>query len=122
MIKFFMNRININEDIELTGASLDHISEIIADFLLQMRMENSSRLRVRLSMEEAMLRWMDHFGNGVPVHLEIGVILNRPTINSSIRWSPVKTIWENGPSRCLPASVFLQRMPTAEASISCSSR
>ena len=84
MIKFFMNRININEDIELTGASLDHISEIIADFLLQMRMENSSRLRVRLSMEEAMLRWMDHFGNGVPVHLEIGVILNRPTITLTL--------------------------------------
>lgn len=79
-----MNRININEDIELTGASLDHISEIIADFLLQMRMENSSRLRVRLSMEEAMLRWMDHFGNGVPVHLEIGVILNRPTITLTL--------------------------------------
>ena len=80
----FMNRINISEDIELTGASLDHISEIIADFLLQMRMENSSRLRVRLSMEEAMLRWMDHFGNGVPVHLEIGVILNRPTITLTL--------------------------------------
>ena len=84
MIKHFMNRINISEDIELTGASLDHISEIIADFLLQMRMENSSRLRVRLSMEEAMLRWMDHFGNGVPVHLEIGVILNRPTITLTL--------------------------------------
>ena len=84
MLNFLMNRININEDIELSGASLDHISEIIADFLLQMRMENSSRLRVRLSMEEAMLRWMDHFGNGVPVHLEIGVILNRPTITLTL--------------------------------------
>ncbi len=84
MKRFLINRININEDIELTGASLDHISAIIADFLLKMRMENSSRLRVRLSMEEAMLRWMDHFGNGVPVHLEIGVILNRPTITLTL--------------------------------------
>ncbi len=43
-------------------------------------MERANRIRIRFSLEEAVLRWMDHFGQDAVLHVEMNVSWGRPTI------------------------------------------
>lgn len=47
---------------KLTGSSIDEISEKTDNYLQNLKMENKNRIRVRLSIEEMLLEWRDHFG------------------------------------------------------------
>ena len=79
-MKLFPNNLSVNEDFLLQGETVDIIASIIDDFLKHLRMDRSSCVRIRLSMEEALLRWMDHFGTNVKVHMDVGTTFNKPTI------------------------------------------
>ena len=79
-LQLLTNSASISEDFLLQEESVDIISAIIDDYLVSLRMDRSSIVRVRLSMEEALLRWMDHFGKKANVHMDVGMIFNRPTI------------------------------------------
>jgi Na+/H+-dicarboxylate symporter len=68
----------------LTGASIDQISEKIEEYLNALEMERANVLRIRLSLEEALLRWRDRFGEKVFVTLELGTRWRRPTITLSL--------------------------------------
>ena len=69
---------------KLTGADIDHIAARIEEFLLSIKMERANVFRIRLSMEEALLRWQDKFGEDVPVRLELGIRWLRPTITLTL--------------------------------------
>ena len=71
-------------DYPLTGESIDQIAEKIEQFLYSLKLERANMFRVRLSMEEALLRWQDHFGPSVTVKLELGRQRRRPTIALSL--------------------------------------
>ncbi len=56
----------------LTAEAVDQIAEQIESFLYGLEMERANVLRIRLSLEEALLRWMDWFGEDVEVVLDTG--------------------------------------------------
>ena len=52
---------NFTAEYVLNGESIDIMSEKIAEFLTSLGVERANVLGIRLSMEEALLRWYDHF-------------------------------------------------------------
>ena len=64
----------------LTAATVDLFAEQIEGFLTSMKMETANVLRVRLSLEEAMLQWMEHFDDEAEITLETGMRRRRPRI------------------------------------------
>ena len=64
----------------LTAQAIDQISAQIGVFLTSLHMERANILRIRLSMEEALLRWQDRFGDEVSVSFFAGTRLYRPII------------------------------------------
>ena len=65
---------------ELDNASIDKVSLRVQRFLSSIKAEKSSILRVRLSVEEVLLRWADHFPAHTQFRLEMGTHWNRPYI------------------------------------------
>ena len=55
----------------LDGAGIEGASELIAAQLEEWKVERQNRLRIRLSLEESLLRYRDHFGEDVPFVLTI---------------------------------------------------
>ena len=80
-----MKRVNIVETFPLTPASVDQIAEMIEEFLTSLKVERANLLRIRLSMEEALLRWMSHFSAEDSVHLSMTMKHRRPTIVLELR-------------------------------------
>ncbi len=64
----------------LTGETVDTVAAHIEKFLRELKTERTNVLRVRLSMEEALLRWRDHFGEEAQVRFTVGMLFHRPTI------------------------------------------
>ena len=64
----------------LDNASIDKVSVRVQRFLSALKTEKSSVLRVRLSVEEVLLRWADHFPANTQFRLEMGTHWNRPYI------------------------------------------
>lgn len=73
---------------KLEPASVDEIAERIESFLISLKTERANMIRIRLAMEEALLRWMDHFGSDVMVALDLGISVRRPAIRMSLRGEP----------------------------------
>lgn len=69
-----------SEKASLTGEWIDRISERIGEFLQSIHMERTNAMRIRLALEEALLRWRDHFGQEAEVALELGSRWRRPFI------------------------------------------
>ena len=65
---------------KLTGPDIDRIAARIEEFLFSVKTERANVLRIRLPMEEALLRWQEKFGEDVSVRLVLGIRLFRPTI------------------------------------------
>ncbi len=74
----------IIETIALTPENIDHLSEKIRTFLDSLRMERANKIRVLFSLEEAVLRWMDHFGSFEKLHVEMATAWGRPVITLTI--------------------------------------
>lgn len=79
---------NISKQYILNGASIDEISEKVEQFLGSIRLEKSNIIRIRLSLEEALLRWKDHFGSEKAVQLDLGQHFGRPSIRISLNGEP----------------------------------
>lgn len=71
---------SINETYQLTNENIDRIAEQIAEYLKELDMERSNIVRIRLTMEEALLRWQEHFGTDSRVKVILDVRLRRPTV------------------------------------------
>ena len=85
-----------NKDITvpLTPANIDNISEMISQFLNVISIENANQIRIRFSLEEAMLRWMDHFGKNSDLRVEIGIYFRQPSITLTMpgeQYNPLVT-------------------------------
>ena len=65
----------------LTAETIDHLSQQTEKFLVSIQTERANILRIRLSMEEALLRWRDRFGEEVSVSYYAGTNWRRPVIN-----------------------------------------
>ena len=65
---------------ELNNAAIDTVSLRVQKFLSSLKEEKSSIQRARLSVEEVLLRWADHFPAHTKFRLEMGKHWNRPFI------------------------------------------
>ena len=64
----------------LTARSIDEIAYAAEDFLASIRTERANILRIRLSLEEALLRWQERFGEEVEVSFTVGTRWRRPVV------------------------------------------
>lgn len=69
-----------NETFSLSGQSIDAFSEVLENRLSDIEMERQNRLRIRLSMEEALLRMRDRFGEDAQIQAVIGTRFRRTYI------------------------------------------
>ena len=79
---------NFTAEYVLNGESIDIMSEKIAEFLTSLGVERANVLGIRLSMEEALLRWYDHFSKKdeeTRVGFFIGKNFFRPYISIELR-------------------------------------
>ena len=58
---------------KLNFASVDKASAQVQEFLRSLKVERSNAIRVRLSVEEALLRWIDRFLEETDFRLEMGL-------------------------------------------------
>ena len=65
---------------KLEPASVDLAADQIVDFLTGIKLKKDTILRVRLSVEEALLRWVEHFTESKTFRLEMGLHWNRPYV------------------------------------------
>ena len=63
---------NFSKKLKLNGSSIDEVSHVLGRFLKEARTERASTLRIRLSVEEALLRFRDRFGEEQEIHVFIG--------------------------------------------------
>ncbi len=75
----------ITKDYRLTEEAIDSIAEETESFLYSVGIERANVFRIRLSLEEALLRWMDHFGTGAEVRFSTGIKWRRPEIILAVR-------------------------------------
>ena len=75
----------ITKDYRLTEEAIDSIAEETESFLYSVGIERANIFRIRLSLEEALLRWMDHFGTGAEVRFSTGIKWRRPEIILAVR-------------------------------------
>ena len=68
----------------LSAEAIEEISARIGDYLRELRTERTELLRIRLSLEEALLRWRDHFGEEARVRISAGERLGRPTVTMEL--------------------------------------
>ena len=52
---------NFSEEYILNESSIDQMAAKVEEFLYSLGMERANVLGIRLSIEEALLRWLDHF-------------------------------------------------------------
>ena len=70
-----------SEERLLNAESIDYFSEKIESFLGHLEVDRANIIRIRFSLEEALLRWRDRFGEEAAVTFTLGVRWRRPTIS-----------------------------------------
>ncbi|MBP3737388.1 MAG: cation:dicarboxylase symporter family transporter [Lachnospiraceae bacterium] len=83
-----MSRLKDLRTIRLTGEAIDDYSENLEKDLEMLGIERQNRLRIRLSMEEALLRMRDRFGEDAVVETELSSLLGRSHIQISLEGDP----------------------------------
>ena len=69
----------------LSAENIDCISEYIQNFLQKLKMNDKNLQRIRLSMEEILLKWRDFFGQECPCVLTVGTRMGRPYLMLSLK-------------------------------------
>ena len=64
----------------LSNSSIDEVSEQVSSFLTSIGAQRETIIRIRLSVEEVLLRWEEHFDGEMEFHLEMGAHWKRPFI------------------------------------------
>ena len=77
------------EKFPLTAASIDRIAEQVDAHLANLKIENKNRLRIRLSMEEVLLKWRDAFGEEAVCTFRTGLRFGRPYISLELPEKPL---------------------------------
>ncbi len=76
----------------LTEQNVDAIAEQIEQFLLPLHLQSTNVMRVRLSIEEILLRWMEHYDEEMTVTVYLVFRFGRPQITIQLageRYNPL---------------------------------
>ena len=80
MISAFNKSGQFDRTYKLCFESVDQTADRVQKFLTYIKVEKNTMLRVRLSVEEVLLRWLDAFPEGTEFRLTMGSHWNRPFI------------------------------------------
>ena len=80
MIPAFNKSGQFDRTYKLCFESVDQTADRVQKFLSYIKVEKNTLLRVRLSVEEVLLRWLDAFPEGTEFRLTMGSHWNRPFI------------------------------------------
>lgn len=69
----------------LTGSSIDEIAEKLDAYLGTLKMDSGNRTRIRLSVEDILLKWRDHFGEETLCRMKTGVRFGRPYLSLEVQ-------------------------------------
>lgn len=72
----------------LNAESVEEIASRIEAYLVSVRVEHTDLLRIRFSLEEALLRWRDRFGEEARVRVSAAERLGVPTITMELTGDP----------------------------------
>ena len=75
---------NFAHEYRLTAASIDEIAEKLDEYLTALKLENKNRLRIRLSLEEMLLKWRDRFGEEAACTLRMYKQFGRPRLTLEV--------------------------------------
>lgn len=75
-----ISRLSIKKNFILTGESIEGISEELEEFLCRIGTERQNRIRIRFTIEEALLSTWQHFGDPTMVKLTAGIRFGRPFV------------------------------------------
>ena len=104
------SEINIRKNFILTGESIEAISEDIETFLQRTGAERQNRIRIRFTVEDALVKIWERFGDPVMVKVTAGINFGRPTIrimhegDAFNPFSKTKGSYDDWMGRLLPAA------------------
>ena len=75
---------NYEKQFQLNGQSIDTVSSDIEAELTSIEVESLNRIRIRLSIEEALLRMREQFGEGAEFVARIYYRFSRPVIEIAL--------------------------------------
>lgn len=89
---------NIKESFtyDLSASAIDEMAEKIDMYLTALKMESKNRLRIRLSMEEILLRMRDEFGDNNTCVLQMGTHFIRPCLMLEMEGAPFDPTVQHG--------------------------
>ena len=76
------------EKYALNREGVERMTALIEEYLRDLRMERTDVLRIRFALEEALLRWLDRFGDEGEVKLSMGTRVGYPTITMEMKEDP----------------------------------
>lgn len=96
MSKVLRNEIH---EFRITAVGIDTVAEKIECYLTALKMERKNMLRIRLSIEEILLKWRERFGENVSCVMRVGTQFGRPRISLEMpgeRYDPLEQSDEDG--------------------------
>ena len=80
----------------LNGEAVAKVDYLVENFTAQSKMEHRSALRTRISVEEVLLRWMDHFGEGTAFSLSMGYHWHQPYLSLELSGEVCNPLLDGG--------------------------
>lgn len=89
---------NIRENFtyDLSASAIDEMAEKIDAYLVALKTESKNRHRIRLSMEEILLRMRDEFGEDNTCTLQMGTHFGRPCMILEVQGAPFDPTTQGG--------------------------
>lgn len=81
---------------QFTASSIDEVADKIDGYLTGLKLERRNRLRIRLSMEEILLQWRDHFGEETACSLKFATRFGRPQITLEVEGDSFDPLSQEG--------------------------
>lgn len=75
-------------ELKLDGESIDLCSEKVGEYLKELKTARKEMMRIRLSVEEILLSWQEHFGDECRFVFKIYTFLRQPTVELRLFGSP----------------------------------
>ncbi len=72
----------------LSPSEIDRCAEVMTEFLIELKTEKREILRLRLSVEEILLKWQEHFGDEKQVSISCFSYFGQPTIQLILEGEP----------------------------------
>lgn len=81
---------------QFTASSIDEVADKIDGYLTELKMERRNRLRIRLSMEEILLQWREHFGEEATCTLKFAARFGRPQLSLEVEGEAFDPLSQEG--------------------------